>query len=60
MNVNYKYYLVPMWSHQNKRTQNHLALIKAQDRYQAMLIAIGSHEKMDKSVNIIPDGLYTN
>ena len=60
MNVNNKYYLVPMWSHQNKRTQNHLSLIKAQDRYQAMLIAIGSHGNMDGVGNIMPDGLYTD
>lgn len=60
MDVNYKYYLVPMWSRQNKRTQNHLALIKAQDKYQAMLIAIGSHGNMDGSESIIPDGLYTD
>lgn len=60
MNANNKYYLVPMWSHQNKRTQNHLALVKAQDRYQAMLIAIGSHGNMDGTGSIMPDGLYTD
>ena len=49
-----------MWNRQNKRTQNHLALIKAQDRHQAMLIAIGSHGNMDGIGNIIPDGLYTD
>ena len=37
-------YLVPMWSYKNDQMKNHLALIKAQDRYQAMLIAIGSHK----------------
>lgn len=39
-----KNYLVPMWSKQkNYQMLNHLALIKAENKYQAMLIAIGSH-----------------
>lgn len=58
--ISYKNYLVPMWSHQNKRIQNHLALIQAQDRYQAMLIAIRSHENMDIDGNIIKNDLYTD
>lgn len=37
-------YLVPMWSYKNNQMKNHLALINAQDRYQAMLIAIGSYK----------------
>ena len=37
-------YLVPMWSKQkNYQMKNHLALIQAENKYQAMLIAIGSH-----------------
>ncbi len=52
-------YLVPMWNRQNNRTQNLLALIKAPDRYQAMLIAIESHGDMDGSENIISQELYT-
>ena len=55
-----KNYLVPMWSRQNGRVQNHLALIKANDRYQAMLIAIGSHGKMDVEGNIVKEGLYAD
>lgn len=38
-----KYYLVPMWNYKNNKMKNHLALIEAADKYQAMLIAIGSH-----------------
>lgn len=38
-----KNYLVPMWNYKNHEMKEHLALIKAQDKYQAMLIAIGSH-----------------
>lgn len=54
-----KSYLVPMWCHQNGRVQNHLALINAPDRYQAMLIAIGSHGNMDVAGNTIKKGFYT-
>jgi len=57
--MNENYYLVPMWNRQNKRTQNHLALIKAPDRYQAMLIAIGSHGNMDGNGNTISEVFYT-
>lgn len=42
MNEN-KYYLVPMWNYKNHKMKDHLALIKTQDKYQAMLIAMGSH-----------------
>ena len=38
-----KTYLVPMCNLSNNQVKNHLALIKAEDKYQAMLIAIGSH-----------------
>lgn len=51
-------YLVPMWSRENGQTKNHLALIKAENRYQAMLIAIGSHGNMDGNGDIIKDGFY--
>ena len=43
MNKQDKYYLVPMWNYKDYKMKDHLALIKAQDRYQAMLIAKGSH-----------------
>lgn len=43
-----KNYLVPMWSRENKQIRNHLALIKAENQYQAMLIAIGSHDYTEK------------
>ena len=36
-------YLVPMWSNTNHKMKNHLALIEASNRYQAMLIAIGTY-----------------
>ena len=36
-------YLVPMWSNKNHKMKNHLALIEASNRYQAMLIAIGTY-----------------
>lgn len=58
MNTDNKYYLVPMWSHQNNRLHNHLALIQAQDRYQAMLLAIGSHGRMDSEGNIVNNGFF--
>ena len=38
-----KTYLVPMYNLSDNQVKNHLALIKAKDKYQAMLIAIGSH-----------------
>ena len=38
-----KNYLVPMWNYKNHEMKEHLALIKAQDKYQAMLIAIGTY-----------------
>ncbi len=53
-------YLVPMWNRQNNRTQHHLTLIKAPNRYQAMLIAIGSHGDMDGNGDTIKEGLYTD
>lgn len=53
-------YLVPMWSQENGQTKDHLALIKAENRYQAMLIAIGSHGNMDENGDIIRDGFYTD
>lgn len=43
MNKATKYYLVPMWNYKNHKMKNHLALIEAVDKYQAMLIAMGSH-----------------
>ena len=36
-------YLVPMWSNTNHKMKNHLVLIEASNRYQAMLIAIGTY-----------------
>lgn len=39
-----KNYLVPMWSNKNYQMKNHLALIEANNKYQAMLIAIGMHD----------------
>lgn len=48
-----KYYFVPMWSFKNKQMKNHLALIKAEDRYQAMLIAIGLHDYPEKDNEIV-------
>ena len=38
-----KNYLVPMWSNKNYQMKNHLALIEANNKYQAMLIAIGTY-----------------
>lgn len=43
MNKENKYYLVPMWNYKDHKMKDHLALIEAQDKYQAMLIAMGSH-----------------
>jgi hypothetical protein len=40
MNKPTKYYLVPMWNYKNYKMKSHLTLIKATDKYQAMLIAI--------------------
>ena len=39
-----KNYLVPMWNNKNYQMKNHLALIEANNKYQAMLIAIGMHD----------------
>lgn len=36
-------YLVPMWNYKNHKEKHHLAIIEAENKYQAMLIAIGSH-----------------
>lgn len=38
-----KKYLVPMWNYKNHKEKHHLAIIEAENKYQAMLIAIGSH-----------------
>ena len=43
MNKQNKYYLVPMWNYKDHKMKDHLALIEAQDKYHAMLIAMGSH-----------------
>ena len=51
-------YLVPMWCHQNNDIQNHLALIKAKDRYQAMLIAIETYGNMNGNANNMNDGIH--
>ncbi len=50
-------YLVPMWSRKNHQMKNHLALIKAENRYQAMLIAIGSHDYPEKDGEIAANDL---
>lgn len=54
-----KYYFVPMWSFKNKQMKNHLALIKAEDRYQAMLIAIGLHDYPENDGEIVKND-YSN
>ena len=54
------YYLVPMWKNENNQIKNHLVLIKAQNRYQAMLIAIGSHSNMNGDSDIVKDSSYTD
>lgn len=46
-------YLVPMWNYKNKQMKNHLALITAEDQYQAMLIAIGSHNHENDECDVI-------
>ena len=43
MNKENNYYLVPMWNYKDHKMKDHLALIKAKNKHQAMLIAIGSH-----------------
>lgn len=43
-----KNYLVPMWSYKNKQIKNHLALIEANDRYEAMLCAVDMHNYPEK------------
>lgn len=50
-------YLVPMWRRKNNQMKNHLALIKAENRYQAMLIAIGSHDYPEKDGEIVANNL---
>ncbi len=50
-------YLVPMWISKNNQMKNHLALIKAENRYQAMLIAIGSHDYPEKYGEIVANDL---
>lgn len=52
-----KNYLVPMWNRKNNQLQNHLALISAPDKYQAMLIAIESHGNIN---DITGDGHHTD
>lgn len=36
-------YLVPMWNYKNYKEKHHLAIIESENKYQAMLIAIGLH-----------------
>lgn len=55
-----KNYLVPMWNRKNNQLQNHLALISDPNKYQAMLIAIGSHDDMAGNENIATDRCYTD
>ncbi len=50
-------YLVPMWSRKNHQMKNHLGLIKAENRYQAMLIAIESHDYPEKNGEIVANDL---
>ena len=52
-----KNYLVPMWSYKNRQMKNHLALIKANDKYQAMLIAVGMHDYPENDNEIIKNDL---
>lgn len=52
-----KNYLVPMWSYKNRQMKNHLALIKANDKYQAMLIAVGIHDYPENDNEIIKNDL---
>lgn len=52
-------YLVPMWSYQNNTLLNHLALIKATTKYQAMLIAMGSHNRIKEDHNIYKPNINT-
>jgi len=54
MNTNY---LVPMWSYKNKQMKNHLALIEAENRYQAMLTAIGLHDYPENDCEIVKSDL---
>lgn len=44
-------YLVPMWNCKNGQTKNHLALVKAENKYQAMLITIGLYNQSDWHVD---------
>lgn len=59
MNKENNYYLVPMWNYKDYKMKDHLALIKAQDKYQAMLIAMGSHnwtpEDKDGNSTLLPE-----
>ncbi len=41
-----------MWRRKNNQTENHIALIRAENQYQAMLIAIGSHNYPEKNEEI--------
>lgn len=52
-----KKYLVPMWSYKNKQIKNHLALIEANDKYEAMLCAIGMHNYPEKDNEVILNDL---
>ena len=59
MNKENKYNLVPMWNYKDHKMKDHLALIEAQDKYQAMLIAMGSHnwtpEDKDGNSTLLPE-----
>ena len=50
-------YLVPMWSYKNKEMKNHLALIPSNNRYEAMLTAIGMHDYPEKDNEIVKNDL---
>lgn len=50
-------YLVPMWSHKNNQMKNHLALIKAETRYQAILTAIGLHDYPENDGEVVKNDL---
>lgn len=55
-----KYYLVPMWSYQNHEMINHITLIQAESKYQAMLIAMGKYRRITKDQNIYKSEITIN
>ena len=52
-------YLVPMYRHINGNEENHLVLIEADTKYQALLIALSIYECNDAPTNYHPNETWT-